>query len=69
MIYKPQRNGTELLGIEPYFARPDSELPAYIEFRIDDYQHELGIIDSKYSPKNVKAGPGGEIFYGCRDLW
>lgn len=59
---------SELLGIEAYFARPYSELPAYIEFRIDDYQHELGIIDSKYTPRYVKAGPGGEIFYGCRDL-
>lgn len=54
---------SELLGIEPYFARPDPEHPAYIEFRIGDYQHELGIIDSKYAPKNAKAGPGGEIAY------
>ena len=52
-----------LLGIEPYFARPDPENPAYIEYRIGDYQHELGIIDSKYAPKNAKAGPGGEIAY------
>ena len=54
---------SELLGIEPYFERPDSEHPAYIEFRIGDYQHELGIIDSKYAPKNASAGPGGEIVY------
>ena len=54
---------SELLGIEPYFVRPDPEHPAYIEFRIGDYQHELGIIDSKYAPKYAKAGPGGEIAY------
>jgi predicted enzyme related to lactoylglutathione lyase len=54
---------SELLGIEPYFANPDPQNPAYIEFRIGDYQHELGIIDSKYAPKNAKAGPGGEIAY------
>jgi len=54
---------TELLGIEPYFARPDPEHPAYIEFRIGDYQHELGIIDSKFAPKSAKSGPGGEIAY------
>lgn len=54
---------TELLGIEPYFANPDFEHPAYIEFRIGDYQHELGIIDSKYAPKNAKPGPGGVIAY------
>lgn len=54
---------SELLGIEPYFARPNLEQPAYIEFRIGDYQHELGIIDSKYAPKSAKAGPGGGIAY------
>jgi predicted enzyme related to lactoylglutathione lyase len=54
---------SELLGIEPYFARPNLENPAYIEFRIGDYQHELGIIDSKYAPKNATVGPGGEIVY------
>ena len=54
---------SELLGIEPYFERPDSEHPAYIEFRIGDYQHELGIIDSKYAPKNATSGLGGEMVY------
>ena len=28
---------SELLGIEPYFERPDCEHPAYIEFRLGDY--------------------------------
>ncbi len=42
---------TELLGIEPYFERPGPpEPPAYYEFRLGDYQHELGIIDSRYAP-------------------
>jgi predicted enzyme related to lactoylglutathione lyase len=55
---------SELLGKEPYFQRPDSENPAYIEFRLGDYQHELGIIDSKYSPKGAAAAsPGGAIVY------
>ena len=55
---------SELLGIEPYFQRPDSENPAYIEFRLGDYQHELGIIDSKYAPKGATAiGPGGAVVY------
>lgn len=34
---------TEFLGIEPYFNRP-----GYCEFRLGDYQHELGIVDSHY---------------------
>jgi predicted enzyme related to lactoylglutathione lyase len=52
---------TELLGIEPYFQRPTAENPAYIEYRIGDYQHEFGIIDSKYAPKGAASGPGGAI--------
>lgn len=53
---------TELLGIEPYFDRPE-----YIEYRIGDYQHELGILDSKYlgylgQPHRTDA-PGGAIVY------
>jgi predicted enzyme related to lactoylglutathione lyase len=54
---------TELLGIEPYFERPDSEHPAYIEFRLGDYQHELGIIDSSYAPKGAATGSGGVVVY------
>ncbi len=53
----------ELLGIEPYFQRPDAENPAYVEFRIGDYQHEFGIIDSKYAPKAATEGPGGAILH------
>jgi len=54
---------SELLGIDPYFERPDSEHPAYIEFRLGDYQHELGIIDRNYAPKGATAGPGGTVVY------
>jgi hypothetical protein len=50
---------SDLLGIEPYFKRPDSNHPVNIEFRIGDYQHELGIVDNKYAPKKAVAGPGG----------
>jgi predicted enzyme related to lactoylglutathione lyase len=55
---------TELLGITPYFERPgpDGQL-AYIEFRLGDYQHELGIIHSHYAPKAATAGPGGAVVY------
>ncbi|MCB0212392.1 MAG: VOC family protein [Anaerolineae bacterium] len=55
---------TELLGVAPYFERrsPDNRL-AYIEFRLGDYQHELGIINSNYAPKSATAGQGGAIVY------
>lgn len=53
---------TALFDIEPYFQRPDAENPAYIEFRLGDYQHELGIIDRKFALP-MPAQPGGEIAY------
>ncbi len=54
---------SELLGIAPYFQRPDAEHPAYIEFRHGDYQHELGIIGTTYAPEGAAAGPGGAVVY------
>jgi predicted enzyme related to lactoylglutathione lyase len=54
---------TELLDIAPYFVRPEEGPPAYVEFRLGDYQHELGIIDSKYAPKGAAAGPGGAVVF------
>ena len=48
----------ELLGVEPYFERP-----GYCEFRLGDYQHELGLVDSRYAPAGSAAGPGGAIAY------
>ena|ERR1700754_1111657 len=40
---------TELLGAEPYFVREVDDKPAYIEFRIGDYQNELGVMDSRFA--------------------
>jgi predicted enzyme related to lactoylglutathione lyase len=54
---------TELVGVGPYFARPQDGPPAYIEFRIGDYQHELGIIDRRYAPHAVGGGPSGAVVY------
>ena len=50
---------TEFLGIEPYF----NEKPGYVEFRLGDYQHELGIIDRRFAPNPSADGPGGAIVY------
>lgn len=51
---------TDLLGMEPYFNKP-----GYAEFRLGDYQVELGIIDSQYVPNfdPAKNGPAGAILY------
>ena len=54
---------TELLGIEPYFDRP-----GYCEFRLGDYQHELGLLDSNYAHMlggsgSSATGPAGTVVY------
>lgn len=49
---------TGFLKMEPYF-----KVPGYVEFRIGDYQHELGIIDSKYAPEGASGNPAGAIVY------
>lgn len=48
---------TEVLGLEPYYAVPGG----YYEFRIGDYQHELGIINRKFAPTGAQNAPGGAI--------
>jgi predicted enzyme related to lactoylglutathione lyase len=53
----------ELLGIEPYFVRPVQGTPAYVEFRIGDYQHELGIIDSRFTPRGRPGKAAGAVIY------
>lgn len=52
----------EFLGVDPYFERsgPDGRA-VYIEFRIGDYQAELGIIGRRFAPGGGSDGPGGTI--------
>ncbi len=60
---------SDLLGIEPYFVRPVEGPPAYVEFRLGDYQHELGIIDRRYAPPAATTGPAGVVaFWHVDDL-
>ncbi|MFE3189577.1 VOC family protein [Nocardia sp. NPDC059240] len=47
---------SELLGVAPYFTVPGG----YYEFRIGDYQAELGIINKKFAPAHPDR-PGGQI--------
>ena len=50
---------TEFLGVEPYFERP-----GYVEFRLGDYQDELGIINGKYVPGTQSDdGRAGVVVY------
>ncbi len=54
----------EVLGIQPYYTRP-----GYHEFRVGDYEHELGIIDAAYRPAASAGASGttGEIIYWAVD--
>jgi predicted enzyme related to lactoylglutathione lyase len=54
----------ELLGVDPYFERPGPDgRPAYVEFRVGDYQHELGLLDRRFAPGGPPAGTGGVVLY------
>lgn len=60
----------DLIDIDPYFERsgPDGR-PGYLEFRIGDYQHELGVIDRRFAPHGSATGPAGAvIFWHVDDL-
>ena len=58
---------TEVLGVEPYFVRPVQGPPAYVEFRIGDYQHELGILDRRYAKEGQPEQPAGTVVYWAVD--
>lgn len=58
---------TTLLGAEPYFARPVDGPPAYVEFRIGDYQHELGLLDRRYAPPTA-PGAGPVAYWAVDDV-
>jgi predicted enzyme related to lactoylglutathione lyase len=60
---------SELLGTEPYFRRRE-----YVEFRIGDYQHELGILDRRYlgelgGLQSSPTGPAGVRPAGVIAYW
>lgn len=63
-----------LLGARPYFRVPGPDGRAvYLEFRVGDHQHELGLIDARFRPgakgaKGAKGAagagePGGAVAY------
>lgn len=59
-----QRWYAKLLGVEPYFSRPGPDgRVAYVEFRIGDYQAELGLVDRRFAPGGPASQPGGAIMY------
>jgi predicted enzyme related to lactoylglutathione lyase len=58
------RERRTLLGAELYFASEAAGRgSSYVEFRIGDYQHELGIVDRRFAPPGLAAEPGGVVVY------
>ncbi|GAA0585581.1 VOC family protein [Actinomadura livida] len=54
----------ELLGVQPYFSVPGPDGRAgYYEFRVGDYQHELGLIDNRFRPGGADPRPGGAVMF------
>jgi predicted enzyme related to lactoylglutathione lyase len=58
---------TEVLGVEAYFVRPVEGTPAYVEFRLGDHQHELGLLDSRFAPHDLLDKPSGVVTYWAVD--
>lgn len=58
---------TEFLGVEAYFERrtPDGEL-GYVEFRIGDFQAELGLVQRRFEV-TPSSGPAGAILFWAVD--
>lgn len=58
---------TDLLGIEPYFAKEHGGAVAYVEFRLGDHQAELGLLDARFAPPGRSAAPGNTMTYWAVD--
>lgn len=62
---------TAVFGVAPYFS-----VPGYIEFRVGDLQHELGIIDSAFAGSELSktlspastGTAGAVVFWHVDDL-
>jgi predicted enzyme related to lactoylglutathione lyase len=59
----------EMLGVAPYFERsgPDGT-PGYYEFRVGDYQHELGLINAAWNPAPSDKPAGVAAYWAVDDV-
>ncbi|MQY30561.1 VOC family protein [Nocardia aurantia] len=53
----------EFLGTAAYFARDMHGAPVYVEFRLGDHQHELGIVDARFAAHGHDGTPAGAVVY------
>ena len=56
----------DVLGVEPYFRKEFGGALAYVEFRLGDYSHELGILDRRYAGPSPQK-QGGVVAYWAVD--
>ena len=54
---------SDLLGVEAYFEQPGN-----VEFRVGDYQQELGLIDSRYAPAGAGQSTVGAAQASSRSI-
>jgi predicted enzyme related to lactoylglutathione lyase len=58
---------TTVFGAEPYFVRDAGDLAAYLEWRTGDYQHEFGLLNSRFAPHPPAGRPAGAVIYWAVD--
>lgn len=59
-----------VLGVEPYFVRPETGPPGYVEFRVGDAQDELAIMDRRYAGplRSGDRGAGVLVYWHVEDV-
>ena len=58
----------ELLGSQPYFTREVGGATAYVEFRVGDYEHELGIVDARFATGRTPGAVGPVTYWHVDDV-
>jgi predicted enzyme related to lactoylglutathione lyase len=58
---------TEVFGLEPYFVRDADGEPAYLEWRVGDYQHEFGLLNTRFAPHPHGGPAAGAVVYWAVD--
>jgi predicted enzyme related to lactoylglutathione lyase len=48
-------------------VRDAGGVPAYLEWRLGDHQHEFGLLNSRFAPHPHTATPGGAVVYWAVD--
>jgi len=56
-----------VFGIEPYFVRDFQGTLAYVEYRVGDYRHEFGLLNSRFAPHDTTGEPAGAVVYWAVD--